>query len=74
MLTWTAATHSQFTPAFDGLLKDSGVESLLLPLRSPNLHAYCERFVCSIKEEALEQRVMRSKGSLSYAIQQSLCH
>ena len=49
---------TKFTQAFDGLLKSSGVESLLLPPRSPNLNAHCERFVRSIKEEALEQMVM----------------
>jgi putative transposase len=44
-----------FTQAFDGLLKGSGVEPLVLPARSPNLHAHGERFVRSIKEEALNQ-------------------
>ena len=48
---------TKFTPAFDGMLKDSGVEPLLLPPRSPNLNAHCERFVRSIKEEALNQMV-----------------
>ena len=40
---------TKFTQAFDGLLKASGVEPVLLPPRSPNLNAYCERFVRSIK-------------------------
>src|SRR6266478_8187463 len=65
---------TKFTQAFDGLLKDSGVESLLLPPRSPNLNAHCERFVRSIKEEALTQMVMLGERALSYAIQQSLAH
>jgi hypothetical protein len=34
------------------------VEPVLLPPRSPNLNAHCERFVRSIKEEALAQMVM----------------
>jgi len=63
-----------FTQAFDGLLKDSGVASLLVPPRSPNLHAHCERFVRSITEEALVQMVMRGERALSYAIQQYLAH
>ena len=46
---------TKFTPAFDGLLKDSDVEPIVLPPRSPNLNAHCERFVRSIKEEALER-------------------
>jgi putative transposase len=43
---------TKFTQAFDGLLKSSGVEPVILPPRSPNLNAHCERFVRSIKEEA----------------------
>ena len=65
---------TKFTPAFDGLLKDSGVEPILLPPRSPNLNAHCERFVRSIKEEALAQMVMLGERSLYYAIQQYLAH
>ena len=50
------------------------VLGLGLPPRRPNLNAYCERFVRSIKEEALEQMVMLGEGSLSYAIAQYLAH
>jgi transposase InsO family protein len=49
---------TKFTPAFDALLKDSGVEPIVLPPRSPNLNAYCERFIRSIKEEALNQMIV----------------
>src|SRR5712691_6922380 len=65
---------TKFTQAFDGLLKDSGVEPIVLPPRSPNLNAHCERFVRSIKEEALEQMVMLGERALYYAIQQYLAH
>jgi putative transposase len=65
---------TKYTHAFDALLKESGVESILLPPRSLNLNAHCERFVRSIKEEALEQMVMLGERSLSYAIQQYLAH
>ena len=65
---------TKFTQAFDGLLKGSGVESLLLPPHSPNLHAHCERFVRSIKEEALAQMIMLGERALSYTIQQYLAH
>ena len=56
---------TKFTRAFDGLLKASGVEPIVLPPRSPNLNAHCERFVRSIKEEALAQMVMLGERSLS---------
>ena len=65
---------TQFTQAFDALLKASGVEPILLPPRSPNLNAHCERFIRSVKEEALEQMVMLGERALYYAIQQYLAH
>ena len=63
-----------YTQAFDALVKESGVESVVLPPRRPNLNAYCERFVRSIKEEALERMVMLGERALYYAIQQYLAH
>src|SRR6266478_181743 len=65
---------TKFTQAFDGLLKGSGVEPIVLPPRSPNRNAHCERFVRSIKEEALAQMIMLGERSLYYAIQQYLAH
>jgi putative transposase len=65
---------TKFTPAFAGLLKDSGLEPLVLPPRSPNLNAHCERFVRSIKEEALDRMVMVGAPALSYVIHQYLAH
>jgi putative transposase len=56
------------------LLKVSGVEPVVLPPRSPNLNAYGERFVRSIKEEALEQMLMLGERSLSYATHQYVSH
>jgi transposase InsO family protein len=65
---------TKFTQAFDGLLKDSGVEPVLLPPQSPNLNAHCERFVRSIKEEVLGQMLLLGEQSLFYVIQQYLAH
>jgi putative transposase len=65
---------TKFTQAFDGLLKASGVEPVVLPPRSPNLNAHCERFVRSIKEEALEQTIMIGEASLHYVLKHYLEH
>jgi transposase InsO family protein len=65
---------TKYTQAFDALMKASGVEPVLLPPRSPNLNAHCERFVRSIKEEALAPMVMLGERALHYAIQQYLAH
>jgi putative transposase len=44
-----------FTRQFRNLLSASGVEAVRLPARSPNLNAYAERFVRSIKSECLRR-------------------
>jgi transposase InsO family protein len=44
-----------FTRAFQTMLADSGVESVRLPSRSPNLNAYAERFVRSVRGECLSK-------------------
>jgi transposase InsO family protein len=44
-----------YTAAFRDLLRDSGVKPLLLPARSPNLNAFAERFVGSVKSECLDR-------------------
>ena len=65
---------TKFTQAFDGLLKSSGVEPLVLPLRSRNLNAHCERFVRSIKEEVLNRMIMIGEASLRHVIWPYLVH
>jgi transposase InsO family protein len=63
-----------FTEAFDSMLKASGVEPVLLPPRSPNLNAHCERFVRSIKEEALGRMLFMGEDALRYALHHYLTH
>jgi putative transposase len=65
---------TQCPQAFDGLLKASAIEPIVLPPRSPNLHAHGERFVRSIKEEALDRTVMLGAPALSYVIHQYVAH
>jgi len=65
---------TKFTQAFDALLKVRGVEPILLPPPSPNLNAHCERFVRSIKEEALNQIVILGERALYYIIHQYVSH
>jgi len=63
-----------FTAAFDQYLRDHGVEPVILPPQSPNLNAHCERFVRSIKEEALDRMICMGEASLRYAIRWYLRH
>ena len=46
------------------ILESAGVKSVRLPPRSPNLNAFAERFVRSIKEECLERMILIGEGSL----------
>ena len=41
----------KYCGAFRGMRQDAGIESVLLPPRSPDLNAYAERFIRSDKEE-----------------------
>jgi transposase InsO family protein len=65
---------TKFTQAFDAWLKASGVEPVVLPPHSPNLNAHCERFVRSIKEEALAPMILLGEHSLYYVLAQYLAH
>ncbi len=57
-----------FTEAVRGLLRDSGVKPLRLPANSPNLNAYAERFVLSIRRECLDRFVPLSERHLRTAV------
>jgi putative transposase len=65
---------NKFTDAFDQLLRDSGVEPVVLPHQSPNLNAYCERFIRSIKEEALHRFIILGEASLRHVLREYLAH
>ena len=63
-----------FTRAFGEILKSSGVQPIKLPPRSPNLNAYAERFVRSIKEECLNRVVLLSEGHLWLVVHEYVEH
>ena len=46
-----------FTAKFLEMLAATGIESVKLPPKSPNLNAYAERFVRTIKESCLEKMI-----------------
>ena len=45
-----------------------------LPPRSPNLNAYAERFVRSIKEECLDRMIFVEQGGLRRAVTEFVAH
>jgi putative transposase len=63
-----------FTAEFLELLREAGVTSVKLPPRSPNLNAYAERFVRTIKESCLERMILFGEGSVRRAISEFTAH
>jgi hypothetical protein len=64
----------KFCPAYNQLLDDAGVKRLPLPPRSPNLNAIAERFIRSVKSEALSQFILFGEKSLRYVLNEYLAH
>ncbi len=58
----------KFAPAFDRVLRSSGVDVKPLPVRSPNLNAYAERFVQTLKHECLEHFIFFGHKHLDYLV------
>jgi len=65
---------AKYSEAFRRLLQDDGIEIIRLPPRSPNLNAYAERFVRSIKAECLNRMIFLGEASLRHAIREYMAH
>ena len=63
-----------FTAEFLDMLAEVGIESVKLPPRSPNLNAYAERFVRTIKESCLDRMILFGEGSLRRVIREFVAH
>ena len=63
-----------FSPRFKSILCGSGIEILLTAYQAPNMNAYAERFVRSIKSECLDQMIFLGRESLVRAIAEYAAH
>lgn len=63
-----------FTREFVSILKCAGVESIRLPTRSPNLNAFAERFVRTIKSECLAHLILAGERPLRRAVEEFCAH
>src|SRR6516165_8157772 len=59
---------------FQKRLRFNVLGSVKLPPRSPNLNAYAERFVRTIKEDCLEQTIFFGEDSLRNAVREYIAH
>jgi putative transposase len=65
---------SKYCDSFSGVLVREGIEAVQLPPRTPNLNAFAERFVRSIKEECLNRMIFFGQSSLQHAVRQYVMH
>lgn len=63
-----------FTREFRQSLRTSGVQTVRLPAQSPDLNAYAERFVRSIREECLGQVIPLGERHLRWVIGEYIEH
>jgi transposase InsO family protein len=63
-----------FTHEFRRLLDAAGVKCLKLPAQSPDLNAYAERFVLSIRSECLNKLVLLGERHLRRAVSEFVEH
>jgi hypothetical protein len=77
---WNGQRHlivdrdTKFCAAFRRILRDSGVRPIRLPPRSPDLNAYAERFVRTVKDECLSRLVLFGEDGLRRALSEFEAH
>jgi len=65
---------SKFCHSFQKILQSVGIKPIRLPPKSPNLNAFAERWVRSIKEECLSKLVFFGQQGLEYALWKYMTH
>ena len=65
---------TKFCAGFRSILRDGDVEPLRLPPSSPDLNAFAERWVRSVKQECLAKLILFCEASLRRALNEYLEH
>jgi putative transposase len=65
---------SKFTAAFDEAMKSAAVAVVPVGPRAPNLNAFAERFVLSIKSECLDHFIVFGEAHLRYLVDEYMAH
>jgi len=65
---------TKYSAQFRRLIRDNGTKVIRLPPMSPNLNAYAERFVRSIKDECLNRLIFIGRASLRRAVAEYMDH
>ena len=64
----------KYCPIFQQIIDAAGIKRISLPARSPNLNAYAERWVRSVKNEALARMILFGEGSLRHMLNEYMEH
>lgn len=65
---------TKFCAAFLDVLRSGGIRPLALPPKNPNLNAFAERWVCSIRQECLSKLILFGEASLRRALNEYIDH
>ena len=65
---------TKFCESFRSILRRADVDPVKLPARSPNLNAYMERFMRSLKSECLNRMIFFGEKSVRKAVNEFLEH
>jgi putative transposase len=65
---------TKFCSAFLDVLRSSGIRSLALPRRSPNLNALAESWVGSVRQECLSKLILSGQTWLRCALTEYIDH
>jgi transposase InsO family protein len=65
---------AKYSKDWRAFIEEQGVEVIRLLPRSPNLTAYAERFVRSIKEECLDRMIFIGEASSRRAVREFMAH
>ena len=64
----------KYCSAFLRIIDDAGIERLPLPPRSPNLNAFAERWVRTVKEDVMSHVILFGEASLRHVIKEFVVH
>jgi len=65
---------TKYCESFRKIIESGDVKTLPLPARSPNLNAFAERWVKSVKDECLSKLILFGETSLRRALCEYLVH
>jgi transposase InsO family protein len=65
---------TKFCPAFQRTIEAVGVKTVKLPAKSPNLNAFAERWVLSVKNECLSKLILFGEAALRRCLTSYLAH